>query len=63
MTAEQSAVKWAVFLAVAAFFLYLAVLVLRPFLHVLAWATVLAIICNPVHQRLLAKTGRVTLSA
>jgi predicted PurR-regulated permease PerM len=63
MTAEHRAVKWAVFLGVAGLFLYLAVLVLRPFLHVLAWATVLAIICYPVHQRLVTKTGRVTFSA
>jgi predicted PurR-regulated permease PerM len=37
--------------------------VLRPFLNVLAWATVLAIICYPLHHRVLTKTGRVTLSA
>jgi predicted PurR-regulated permease PerM len=63
VTVEQRAVRWAIFLGVAGFMLYLAVVVLRPFLHVLAWAIVLSIICDPMHQRLVAKTGRVTLSA
>ena len=36
MTTEQSGLKWAVFFGVAVFVLYLAVLVLRPFLHVAA---------------------------
>jgi predicted PurR-regulated permease PerM len=63
MTPEPRAVKWATFVGVAAFVLYLAAVVLRPFLNVLAWSTVLAIICHPVHQHLVAKTGRVTFSA
>jgi predicted PurR-regulated permease PerM len=63
MTAEHRAVKWAIFIGVTGFALYLAVLVLSPFLHVLAWAAVLAILCYPMHQRLVKKTGRVTFSA
>jgi predicted PurR-regulated permease PerM len=63
VTTEQRAVRWAIFFGVSGFMLFLGGVVLRPFLHVLAWAIVLAIICNPVHQRLVAKTGRVTLSA
>ena len=63
MASEQRAMKWAIFFALAGFILSLAVILLRPFLTVLAWAAVLAIICYPLHQRLVAKTGRVTLSA
>ena len=63
MTAQQRAVRWSLFLGVAGFVLVLAAAVLRPFLNVLAWATVLAIICYPLHHRLVTKTGRVTFSA
>jgi Predicted permease len=41
----------------------LCLLIVRPFGNVIAWSVVLAIVCSPLHQRLLRKTGRVSLSA
>lgn len=62
-TSRQRAVRWTTFLAATAFIVYLCLLVLRPFLNVIAWSAVLAITCYPIHQRLVRKTGRTTLSA
>jgi predicted PurR-regulated permease PerM len=42
---------------------WLCLLVLRPFFDVIAWSTVLAIACYPVHQWLVGRSGRVVLSA
>src|SRR5688572_2536307 len=55
--------KWSVFLASAAVVIYLCLLILRPFFGVAAWSTVLAITCYPVHQRLVSRTHRETMSA
>jgi predicted PurR-regulated permease PerM len=55
--------KWSVFFAAAGVVVYLCLLILRPFFGVVAWSTVLAITCYPVHQRLLRRNGRVALSA
>jgi predicted PurR-regulated permease PerM len=55
--------KWSMFLAAAGGVAYLCLLIVRPFFGVVAWATVLAITCYPVHRRLVRRTGRVTLSA
>ena len=68
MRAEQSAqteraLKWVMFLAGAGVVMYLCASILRPFAGVIAWSAVLAIICYPVHQWLVQKTGRVGLSA
>ena len=57
------ALKWSVFLAIVGIVLLLCVLVVRPFFGVLAWSTVLAVTCYPLHQRLVRRTGRVRLSA
>jgi predicted PurR-regulated permease PerM len=57
------ALKWSVFLAIVAVVLLLCILVVRPFFGVVAWSTVLAVTCYPLHQRLVRRTGRVRLSA
>jgi predicted PurR-regulated permease PerM len=59
----QRALTWAVFLGAAGVVVYLCVSILRPFTSVIAWSAVLTIICYPVHQWLVRKTGRVALSA
>lgn len=62
-TSTQRAVKWTVFLGATAIVVYLCLLVLWPFLNVLAWSAVLAITFYPLHQYLVRLTGRVSLSA
>ena len=57
------ALTWAVFFGAACGILYLCVLILRPFGSVIAWSVVLAIVCYPLQQRLVRKTGRAALSA
>ena len=59
----ERALKWAIFLGAVALIVYLCVLILNPFMGVIAWASVLAIAFYPVQQRLVQQTGRVTLSA
>jgi predicted PurR-regulated permease PerM len=60
---EQRALKWAIVLGATGLVIYLCLVIVHPFLHVLAWSTVLAITCDPLYQRLLKKTRRVALSA
>jgi AI-2E family transporter len=62
-TFTQHALKWTIFLAATAIILYLCLLIVRPFLNVIAWSSVFVITCYPVHQRLVRKTGSVSLSA
>ena len=62
-TSPQRALKWTIFLGAAALVVYLCLLILGPFLDVLAWSAVLAIAFYPVHQSLVRKTGHVSLSA
>jgi predicted PurR-regulated permease PerM len=59
----ERALKWTVFLGAAAFVIYLCLLILAPFLGVIAWSLVLAIAFHPVHEYLVRKTGRPSLSA
>src|SRR5678815_4783866 len=54
---------WVLFLVGASGVAYLCLSILRPFAAVIAWSSVLAIICYPVHERLVRRTGRVALSA
>ena len=63
LTNAPLVMKWSVFLLAAGVVVYLCVLILRPFFHVAAWSTVLAITCYPFHQRLVRRNGRVALSA
>ncbi|HEU4687351.1 MAG TPA: hypothetical protein VFS23_03265, partial [Vicinamibacterales bacterium] len=51
------------FLAATAPIVYFCLLVVRPFLNVIAWSSVLVITFHPVYQRLVQKTGRVAVSA
>jgi predicted PurR-regulated permease PerM len=62
-THVQRASKWVIFIAAAAFMAWLCAAILRPFANVIAWASVLAILSYPLHQRLLRRTGREALSA
>jgi predicted PurR-regulated permease PerM len=55
--------KWSIFFATAGVIGYLCLLILRPFFGVIAWSTVLAITCEPLHRRLVRRTGRAALSA
>jgi predicted PurR-regulated permease PerM len=57
------AVTWVIFLGAAATVVYLCLSILRPFATVICWSAVLAVICYPVHQLMVRKTGRVGLSA
>jgi predicted PurR-regulated permease PerM len=50
-------------LIVLAIALYVCWLMLQPFFNVLLWAAVLAVVFYPMHRRILARTGRPTLSA
>ena len=59
----QQPVKWSMFIGVTAGVVYLCALMLQPFLLVIAWAVVLAILFHPLHQRIARKTGHATLSA
>ena len=62
-TFTQRALKWTVFLAASALIVYFCLLIVRPFLNVIAWSSVLVITFHPVYQRLVRKTGRAALSA
>ena len=59
----QRALTWTIFLGAASVVVYVCLSILRPFTSVIAWSATLAIICYPVHQWLVQKTGRVALSA
>jgi predicted PurR-regulated permease PerM len=62
-TFTQRALKWTIFLAAAGLVVYFCLLIVKPFLNVIAWSSVLVITFHPVYQRLVRKTGRVSLSA
>jgi predicted PurR-regulated permease PerM len=59
----QRALTWVIFVGAASLVVYLCLSILSPFASVIAWSAVLAIICYPVHDWLVRKTGRVALSA
>lgn len=64
MTSQADrALRWSIFLGAALGVLYLCLSMLRPFAGVVAWSVVLAIICDPLHQLLVRRTGRAALSA
>src|SRR5581483_9573406 len=56
-------IRWIALLVAAGLALYVCWLMLMPFVEVLAWAVVLAIIFHPVHRRIAARTGRPGWSA
>jgi hypothetical protein len=51
------------FLAAASVLAALCGAMLRPFANVIAWSAVLAILCYPLQEALVRRTGRVALSA
>jgi predicted PurR-regulated permease PerM len=51
------------FVAAIALVVYFCLLIVRPFLNVIAWSSVLVITFHTVYQRLVRKTGRVSFSA
>ena len=57
------ALTWAIFTAAAVIVAGLCVAILHPFAHVIAWAATLAILCTPLQQKLVERTGRVAVSA
>jgi predicted PurR-regulated permease PerM len=63
LTIAPLVMKWSVFVAAAAVVVYLCLLIVRPFFHVAAWSTVVAISCYPVYQRLVRRNGRAAFSA
>jgi predicted PurR-regulated permease PerM len=63
MAKEKSQIRWWMLLAVTAIALYLCWLMLQPFVVVLAWAAVLVIVFYPVHQLLLKRLKKPSLSA
>ncbi len=63
MTSSQRQVRWAILLGAVALVIYLCARILGPFVNVIVWATVLAIAFYPVHERLVRRTHRPSLSA
>jgi predicted PurR-regulated permease PerM len=62
-TNTRRALTWVMFVGGASAVAYVCVSILRPFASVIAWSAVLAIVCHPVHHRLVRRTGRPALSA
>lgn len=63
MAEPKRLVRWWTLLAVTTIALYLCWLMLKPFVGVLGWATVLVIVFYPIHRRLVQRTGKPALSA
>src|SRR5262245_1400054 len=59
----KNILRWTIFLGATAFVVYSCLLILNPFINVIAWASVLAITFHPLHASLVRRTGRVALSA
>ena len=55
--------RWLALLAATAALIWLTWSILSPFVEVLVWAGVMAILFQPVHRRLLAWTGRPSLAS
>lgn len=60
---RRDQVRWFVLLAIMAGAIYLCWLMLLPFIGVLLWAAVLTVAFDPLHRRLLLRTGKPELSA
>ena len=57
------AVTWAIFAAAAGIVAVVCAAILRPFAAVIAWAATLAVVCDPLQQKLVERTGRSAVSA
>lgn len=60
---DRNRIRWIALVVVTAGALYLNWLMMLPFFGVLAWAAVLAVVFNPVHKRILARTKSPSWSA
>jgi len=63
MNSYNRQARWWILVFVTLLCVYLCWLMVRPFVSVLAWATVLVIVFYPVHRRLVERTKRPALSA
>jgi predicted PurR-regulated permease PerM len=63
LTHRRRTLRWSIFFAATTLVAYWCLAILHPFANVIGWAAVLAIVCYPVHQRLVRQTGQVALSA
>ncbi|HKS26301.1 MAG TPA: AI-2E family transporter [Pyrinomonadaceae bacterium] len=63
MKEQKIQARWLALLVATAIALYLCWLMLKPFVNVVAWASVLVIVFYPVHRRLVARTKRPATSA
>jgi predicted PurR-regulated permease PerM len=55
--------RWTIFLGATALVVWACLLILQPFVNVIAWSAVLAIAFHPVHRRLARRIGHVSISA
>jgi predicted PurR-regulated permease PerM len=56
-------VRWVILLGAIAVIVYFCILILGPFLDVIAWSSVLAVAFYPLHERMLRKIGWPSLTA
>lgn len=63
MPEQERQIRWWVLIAVTVIAIYLCWLMIKPFVGVLGWATVLVIVFYPVHRRLEHRIKRPGLSA
>ncbi len=63
MTEEKARTKWIALLVVVGIALFLCWKMLQPFVYVLLWASVLAIVFSPVQRWLARRTGKEGLAA
>jgi predicted PurR-regulated permease PerM len=59
----QRPVRWIILLGAAALIVYLCARIIAPFINVIAWSLVLAVSFYPLHERLVRRTRRPSLSA
>lgn len=63
MTQSQDQSRWIALLVMTSVAVYLCWRMLKPFVNVLIWATILVIVFHPIYKRIAEKTGRPALSA
>jgi predicted PurR-regulated permease PerM len=60
---ERPRARWLALLAATIIAIYLCWLMLRPFVEVLLWGGVLAVVAQPLYRRLMERSGRPALAA
>lgn len=63
MAERKHLLRWWILVAATAITLYVCWLMVRPFVGVITWATVLVIVFYPVHKRIVKRTGKPAISA